>query len=286
MLKIDADTFHRWNMRVAQLATPESRQDVPERLVEACKTLVPADAGVINIFGETVSPRGVYDDIPPGFKVHHVVSYLDGAYLLDPYYRAGVDGVPSGLYSLRDVAPSGFSQSEYYKSYYKKARIIDEVGFITHFPDGCFANLSFVMFEGSQRFRKSALDRLQLARPLVESVLKDYWENRDHEITGLHSQLEVALGMFGDSALTVREAEVVRLYLQGHSTRSIGERLGISTHTVSMHRKNAYAKLDVTSQYELFHMFIDSLTCFDPACPDDPLRRYLGKQGGRTDVGD
>ena len=106
MLKIDADTFHRWNMRVAQLATPESRHDVPERLVEACKTLVPADAGVINIFGETVSPRGVYDDIPPGFKVHHVVSYLDGAYLLDPYYRAGVDGVPSGLYSLRDVAPS------------------------------------------------------------------------------------------------------------------------------------------------------------------------------------
>lgn len=76
--------------------------------------------------------------------------------------------------------------------------------------------------------------------------------------------------------LTGREAKVIRLYLQGHSTMSISERLDISTHTVSMHRKNACAKLDISSQFELFHMFIDSLSCYDPQAGQDPLQAYLG----------
>jgi DNA-binding CsgD family transcriptional regulator len=75
--------------------------------------------------------------------------------------------------------------------------------------------------------------------------------------------------------LTARESQVLRLYLKGHSTGSIAERLDISKHTVALHRKNAYAKLDIGSQFELFHLFIDSLTCFDADEPGDPLRTYL-----------
>jgi len=45
--------------------------------------------------------------------------------------------------------------------------------------------------------------------------------------------------------LTERERDVLRLLAQGCSYSQIGERLGISLHTVTSHIKNAYRKLGV-----------------------------------------
>jgi len=45
--------------------------------------------------------------------------------------------------------------------------------------------------------------------------------------------------------LTVREADVLRLLASGCTYAQIGERLGISGHTVGSHIKNAYRKLEV-----------------------------------------
>jgi ATP/maltotriose-dependent transcriptional regulator MalT len=45
--------------------------------------------------------------------------------------------------------------------------------------------------------------------------------------------------------LTAREVDVLGLLAQGCSYAAIGERLGISAHTVGSHIKNAYRKLEV-----------------------------------------
>lgn len=45
--------------------------------------------------------------------------------------------------------------------------------------------------------------------------------------------------------LTTREIDVLGLLAQGCSYAAIGERLGISAHTVASHIKNAYRKLEV-----------------------------------------
>ena len=47
--------------------------------------------------------------------------------------------------------------------------------------------------------------------------------------------------------LTRRERDVVSLLARGCSYSQIGDRLGISVHTVTTHIKNAYRKLDVHS---------------------------------------
>jgi DNA-binding CsgD family transcriptional regulator len=47
--------------------------------------------------------------------------------------------------------------------------------------------------------------------------------------------------------LTTREVDVLGLLAKGCSYAAIGERLGISAHTVASHIKNAYRKLDVHS---------------------------------------
>ena len=48
-----------------------------------------------------------------------------------------------------------------------------------------------------------------------------------------------------ETELTVRERDVVRLLARGCSYARLGERLGVSLHTVTSHIKNLYRKLGV-----------------------------------------
>lgn len=56
--------------------------------------------------------------------------------------------------------------------------------------------------------------------------------------------------------LSLREAEVVRLMLKGHSTKSMARLMGNSPETVKVHRKRIYSKLGICSQGELFSRFL------------------------------
>ena len=54
--------------------------------------------------------------------------------------------------------------------------------------------------------------------------------------------------------------KIVKLVLRGYSTKSISQSLGISPGTVKVHRENIYGKLGVSTQAELFNMFIASVS--------------------------
>ncbi|WOS66034.1 helix-turn-helix transcriptional regulator (plasmid) [Sinorhizobium fredii GR64] len=56
--------------------------------------------------------------------------------------------------------------------------------------------------------------------------------------------------------MSVRELEIVTLVLKGHSNQSIAAVLSLSPNTVKVHRRQIYAKLNISSQGELFHLFL------------------------------
>jgi class 3 adenylate cyclase/DNA-binding CsgD family transcriptional regulator len=60
-----------------------------------------------------------------------------------------------------------------------------------------------------------------------------------------------AAAALGPSVLTAREAEVARLAVQGETAAEIGQALFIGERTVESHLARVYAKLGVTSKYEL-----------------------------------
>ena len=75
--------------------------------------------------------------------------------------------------------------------------------------------------------------------------------------------------------LTQRETQILQLVLRGYAVKYIAQKLEISPETIKHHRKNIYAKLDINSQAEMFHLFIDSLRMVTPDSPPDPLTNYL-----------
>lgn len=81
------------------------------------------------------------------------------------------------------------------------------------------------------------------------------------EEPGLHPMAETSYAEhlpFG-SALTDREVQIVKLVLQGFPTFEIARRLKITVGTVKNHRRRLYQKLDITSERELFLLYLQSL---------------------------
>jgi len=261
---------------------PEIGSDrLPSLLLSMLKGMVPFDNALIIHYYRSEIPQVHYNDIPPLERESQIDLFINGAYLLDPFYRAAVDAKQSGLHRLSDLAPEGFEKTEYYRSYFKHTEIKDEIGYIVHIAPHQFLNISLSRLSFAQRFNRSQIAMLADITAVVEAICKAQWgaEIKSKDSTGagnqLPNQLDSALKHFGTAYLTDRESQVVQLFLHGHSTKSIAERLGISPETVKLHRKNSYAKLDVSSQAELFYLFIDSLASLTSYSGGDPLVGYL-----------
>lgn len=201
--------------------------------------------------------------------------YLAGAYLLDPYFQACQEQKPSGLYRLATLAADDFEQGEYFKQYFQFANFADEVGYLLQIKQG-YIHLSLCRTKPFSDEARALLDSLC---PWVLAVMAQHWseidsENRDTKKDDMHKRLQQAFSQFGQSFLTQREAEIARLLLQGHSTKSMAERLSISIETIKVHKRNLYSKLDISSQSELFSLFLNSLSTLAPQDQGDPLLAY------------
>jgi DNA-binding CsgD family transcriptional regulator len=252
---------------------------LPSLLLSMLKSLVPFDNAVILHYRHDEKPVVHYNDSPPEDRVTQINTFVQGRFLLDPYYRAAMDNRATGFHRLSDLAPEGFEKTEYYRSYFKYTEIKDEVGYLIHLSAGQFINISLSRVRLAQRFNRTQMAVLSDINDTIDAICQQQWSEdirtaviADNQLPG---QLDSALKYFGTAYLTGRESQVVQLFLHGHSTKSIAERLGISPETVKLHRKNSYAKLDVSSQAELFYLFIDSLASLTNYSGGDPLIGYL-----------
>lgn len=247
-------------------------------LVKMLKELVPTDNVMIIAYPRKNLPRVEYNDRP---KNHPSTAeqYEKGAFLLDPYYLAAAKQKKYGFFHLSDLAPEGFNESEYNRIYYKYCGVIDECGYLFPFGDDgkSFVNISIGRTNKIVTFCEENLMNLTAIAPLIEFLVKSHWqvdstENENHP--DLRQQLETALEFFGSSILTERENQMVQMILHGYSSKGIAERFSISIETVKLHRKNAYAKLDLGTQGELFNLFLNSLMNIKNYESGDPLVNY------------
>ena len=270
--------LRQFSHQLAAIMLEIGNEQLPSLLVRLLKSLVPFDNAVILHYRHNQQPLIIYNDVPPLAPQKQIDVFVNGAFLLDPFYRAAVDQQASGLHRLSDLAPNGFEKTEYYRSYFRYTEIKDEIGFIVQLPGQQFINISMGRLNFSPRFNRTQIALFDDITEVVDRVCQLQWASESEPPNAenrLPGQLDSALKHFGTAFLTDRETQVVQLFLHGHSTKSIAERLGISPETVKLHRKNSYAKLDVSSQAELFHLFIDSLASLSDYSGGDPLVGYL-----------
>ena len=238
-------------------------------LVEALRALVDIDYSVVFAYRNEDQPVCLGDTYSPEQRVIFVDDYIKGPYLLDPFFKACRKKFDTGLYRLQDIAPDRFLQSEYYRSYYNRTDLSEEVCYIFYLPSGPAAVISLMRSKKNPRFSAREFKLLDKVSPIVINLAQLQWKDAAgyfepvsgaEQIEDDHSLIEKSVGeLFGDR-ITPRETQVIAQVLEGHSSESIANSLGISTGTVRIHRRNIYAKLQISSQQELFAIFFKKLT--------------------------
>jgi DNA-binding CsgD family transcriptional regulator len=233
--------------------------EFPERLLDVIQTMSDADASMILHYWPDRTPAVVVDRLDPKERPYLYGDYLAGVYRLSPFYRASAALNAPQLVRLKDIAPEGFNQSEYYKSYFARIGMSDLAGMLLPVPGNGVVHLSFARKQGRPGFSRAMLGDLTESIPVFAALAQRHWKSsarRAGESAG-KSPLD---SLRADFDLTKREAEIAEAILAGHSSKSAARSLAIASETVKVHRKHLYAKLGIASQGELFSLFLARLS--------------------------
>ncbi|MFD2179851.1 helix-turn-helix transcriptional regulator [Veronia pacifica] len=237
----------------------------PSALFNAISAVVDADA--IMLVEERLNhpPRLIADSAIADIQRPRLIdSYFSGAYLLDPFSLSGSGDIEEGFYTLADIAPDNFWQSDYYLTYYRSAQLHDDCFFIASPKSDIRLSLSCGRRIDDPVFSETDIEKLHIISPIILAALSAYWHSQRASLSAtsndMGAQIQRAFDTFGKDSLTDRERQVTHLLLRGHSAKSAARIMAISPDTVQMHRKNIYSKLGLSSQSELFCHFIDTLS--------------------------
>lgn len=265
-----------WHSTLGMVIEDLNSAAFPARLVDALSKVVAFNHSVMFAYRGTDQPQALYDTFTPEQRDVFVTMYQAGPYLLDPFYQAYRNGIEPGLYRIKQLAPDRFYQSEYFRSYYVQTGLKEEIGYLLDVPGGIMIVISLMRTKASPTFSEREMALLHGVEPVVRALANRHWFSLEHGwsgghwypgMTALETQIDNAFQDFSRSILTPRECEVVGMVLRGHSSDSISQQLGIAQGTVKIHRKNIYNKLRISSQSELFSLFISSLYTDDKKEP-------------------
>jgi DNA-binding CsgD family transcriptional regulator len=235
-------------------------------LAAMLRTLVAFDHVVVFGYRGDARPIDLYDTFTAAEHVVFVEKYQVGPYLLDPFYRAAREPKP-GFWRMRELAPDRFFSSEYFRSYYVETGLAEEVGFFVPVAGDAAVVWSLMRKEATGAFPARSIALLHAVEPLVSALIRTRWDDLAGRFErsgpgrpGRRAGAATSPGsVWRDLNLTAREAAVVELVLQGHSSESIARRLDIRTGTVKVHRRNVYRKLNITSQTQLLSIYLDRI---------------------------
>ncbi len=234
--------------------------DFVPALLDFMRSVAPFRGAFVSRLSPSRLPEHVFDNVRAERRSVVVDRWLDRAWLLDPFVVSYLGGRFDPVMVLEEVAPDRFSQTDYYSIYYRSVRLKDELAVFVELPQSTlFFSLGRLIDEA--RFSRKDRARLLEAQPVIASLCEQHFNGQvahnPQPERGTVSLEDLIQGVC--EGLTNREIEIVQHLLRGHSSQSIALVLDLSPATVKVHRKNIYRKLGISSQSDLFSIFLQSV---------------------------
>jgi DNA-binding CsgD family transcriptional regulator len=267
VMSIDLETL--FGAVTATIGRPDMTDlEFGEVLRRIVSSLVSPDHIVVFAYRGKERPIDLYNTFDPDEHVVFVALYQAGPFLLDPFYHTARQR-RLGVYRMRELAPDRFFSSEYHRTYYVQTGLAEEVGFFIALDDDIAVVISLMRRKKTGAFSSQDFNLLKKLEPLIAGLVRHYWadlgqrfdkqlltQGKRRKRRGLVEPHPAGDAPWRELRLTTREAEIVDLVLQGHSSESIGLKLDISTGTVKVHRRNVYRKLGISSQTQLLSTYL------------------------------
>ena len=252
-----------WLEAMAGLVAADGGDATADALIAAIGTIVEHEGTCLLAFHNFAPPEVLHHTLEPAAASHYLDRYLAGPYLLDPLYHLAQQDRKPAICRYRDETPDRFRSSEYYRQYCERTHLADEIDYLLDVAES--TTLALVVARRERPFGKAEIKRLTQVCPIVQAAMRATWarwpgqHRGDEQRLGMHQRLTRCFENFGDGLLTERERQTTQLLLRGFSTKAIARRLDIAPGTVMVHKRNLFSKLRISSQYELFSLFIDTL---------------------------
>jgi DNA-binding CsgD family transcriptional regulator len=253
-----------WYEALARLVADGDGMEQADALINVVSYAAQDEGTCLLAFHRDAPPEILHHTINPEDARHYLDRYIAGPYLLDPLYQLAMKPNKPLMCRFRDAQPDRFRSSEYYHQYCERTHLVDEMDFVLGVSDT--TTVVLVVARRARMFSKAELQRLQLISSIVSNAMRNIWNRwsargdaapRDR---ALHHRLTTEFENFGEGVLTARERQITQLLLRGHSSKSVARELDIAPGTVMVHKRNLFSKLGITSQYELFSLFISNLS--------------------------
>ena len=244
---------------VAAVGTPQ----FPQALTALCQLEFDCDSLFVVLFSQDHAPRQLYSNLDDDATSRTIGPYLSYAYVLDPFYSLFKADVGTSVVSLDTCAPDDFRSSDYYRMFYAETGLRYEVTIFV--ATGTGSSIALSLGQRGRRLHREpdACTGLTALLPVIAALCLKHWPDLAVSLPASGPDFD----RLGLPRLSPREAEVVRMMLKGHSSKSMARLLSISPETVKVHRKRIYSKLGLTSQGELFSLFVTGLAETPVALP-------------------
>lgn len=231
------------------------------------------------IFHRYQRPRRIVHRFNPLERSLPEDAFLSGPYALDPNYQLFLQGCPTGVYWLRDIAPDDFYNTEYYRVFYSQIGLSDSIDLLWRINEDTAVNIFIERSINRPQFGPADILAIKALAPLVFAATAKHHAltvaSSGPDIDKLtHRKVQNTIEHFASSLLTVRQRQVLFYMLSGYSAALTAQRLKTSEGTIKIHRKNIYRKLDIGSQAELFSLFINCIPFASAEGNLDPLQTY------------
>jgi len=225
------DAFHR-EMRVRQVVLHYFRDDV------------------------TVETLAAKDDREDGCVHSLVRDYVHRYHVYDPF-RSRCMPAPTRSVELQGFAVKEIADTEYSQKLFVEPGIAGKICVILRRPnDAVCLSLYRDRREGS--FGGEDLRRIDAIKSPLAAACERHLDLRPkHRLPTLPQMAALLQGGEDRPALSAREAAVCARIVMGYSNEAIALDLGLSFHSVRTYRRRAYAKMQVTSQNELFALILN-----------------------------
>ncbi|RRJ85302.1 helix-turn-helix transcriptional regulator [Aestuariirhabdus litorea] len=250
-----------WQKNLAVLIDHHRLRSFPVNLEAYLGTLCRFDTFLMITFKESCQPIIIHPT-DPDQQSQSLRHYLDRAYVLDPLFNAIQQGLPPGVTRLAQIMPDSFEATEYYQSCYQNFGLKDEIDLCIRLDEQTTCAIALGRRTELGPITRRELKQLSEHYPLIDALVRQFWLSQAADYVQYERSdgpLKQALDSFASGVLTQREREVTALILRGFSTQAIAETLGISAATVKVHRKNIHARLNTSTQSEIFSLFIAHL---------------------------
>lgn len=230
------------------------------RLTALLGRLVEHHSCVVFRYSRAKSPEFIFGNLDSDVSRDRFCEYRHRAYLLDPFYNLFRTRSPDTVLRLRDVSADRFFRSVYYREYFRKTGVTDEMGLFCWTGRDCLTIISLARRAGKSTFTKAEVAGVAAYLPIVAAMIKMQdclGRPSGTSVTSRPAEQTAGPMLLPDSDLTVRERAIGELILKGHSSLSTSLILDISVETVRVHRRNLYRKLSVSSQAQLFALAIN-----------------------------